>query len=82
MKVIGHKAPGYGGTYFFEKPSVEGKKNQVIFPIVENGLPVISLVVYVVNAVWTKIHRCVFNDSAFRRSNDRGAETNFFLCER
>ena len=52
MEMIGHEAPSNGGTIIREQSFIEVQEAEIIFAVKENGLPVISLVIDVVNIIW------------------------------
>ena len=62
MEMIGHEAPGNGGTIIGEQSFIKIQEAEIIFAVKENGLPVISLVIDVVNIIWDERHVNIESD--------------------
>ncbi|TVQ83526.1 MAG: hypothetical protein EA393_15445 [Bacteroidetes bacterium] len=60
MKVIGHKTPGKNIGKWFNVIMHFSQEVQIVFFFIENHLPVIALVKYVVDVTWLEMHDLVF----------------------
>ena len=56
MEMIRHKAPGKDVAIRLNMISDFSKEKQVVFAIIKNHLPVVSLVVNVINAAGFEVH--------------------------